>query len=54
MIGLALPITWMNERREVRMHKVYTAGKKNVINVSPTEIYDSNNYRLVHFTGVLG
>ncbi len=51
MIALALPMVWMNERKQVKMFKIVQQGRDNVTEVQIDNVVDVNNYRLVHASG---
>jgi cytidylate kinase len=49
MIGFALPIVWMNERRQVKMAELISLAEENVkkdLNID--EVSSENNKSLVH------
>lgn len=54
MIGFALPIVWMNERRQVKMAELISLAEENVkkdLNID--EVSSENNKSLVHLQGML-
>ena len=51
LIWIALPMVWMNERKQVRIYDLIDLAKKKVVNVDIDEVESKNNYELVHATG---
>ena len=48
LIFIALPMIWMNERKDVKIYKVITKGRENVVEIDPYNPEDENEYKLVH------
>ena len=51
LIWLALPMVWMNERKQVKMFKIVQKGRENFVEVQIDDVKDDNNYKLVHGSG---
>ena len=51
MIFFALPMIWMNERKDVKIYKVITQGRENVIEADPNDPQEDNMYKLIHVKG---
>lgn len=51
LIGFALPMVWMNERRDVKTYKVIAKGKEVAQEIDCNEPSDSNNHALVRASG---
>ena len=49
LIGLALPMVWMNERKQVKIYKLIEKARKSCIpNAPATEVSENDNFKLVH------
>ena len=51
MIFFALPMIWMNERKDVKIYKVITQGRENVIEADPNDPQEDNMHKLIHVKG---
>jgi hypothetical protein len=52
MIGFALPMVWMNERKEVKIYKLIEKTRKDCIPDVPNgEVSSNDNLKLIHTTG---
>ena len=51
MIFFALPMIWMNERKDVKMYKVITQGREAVVEADPNEPQEENMFKLIHVKG---
>ena len=51
MIGFALPMVWMNERRDVKTYKVIQAARDNVREVEVDAPAEDNNFQLARASG---
>ena len=52
LIGFALPMVWMNERKQVKIFKVIEKARKACIpNVPSKEVSQNDNFKLVHTSG---
>jgi len=52
MIGFALPIVWMNERKQVKIYKLIDRARNDAISISsPKSVSDGDNFKLVHTSG---
>lgn len=50
-IWLALPMVWMNERKNVKIYQVIQAGQEAVIPADANKPEQDNKYALVHMQG---
>jgi hypothetical protein len=49
MISFALPVIWMNERKQAKMYSLITKATKAVIrNCDSEDVMGGNNFELVH------
>ena len=49
LIGLALPMVWMNERKQVKIFKLIEKARKSAIPDAPSgEVSQNDNFKLVH------
>ena len=53
LICTALPMVWMNERRQVKIYKVITKARESCKESSADSVMDNHNFELVHTTGNL-
>ena len=53
MIAFALPMIWMNERKQVKMDKINGLGKEEVRTISIDEPKEEELYKLAHCSGVV-
>ena len=54
IICIALPLVWFNEKKQVKIYKLLSAGKKAVVqNVSINEVRKENNLKLIHAQGLM-
>ena len=51
LIFFALPMIWMNERKDVKMYKVITQGREAVVEADPNEPQEENMFKLIHVKG---
>lgn len=52
MIGIALPMVWMNERKQVKIYKTLKKAENDVVrNVNQDIPDEQKNYSLVHLNG---
>lgn len=51
LIFIALPMIWMNERKDVKIYKVITRGRDEVIEASCDDPQEENQYKLIHVQG---
>jgi hypothetical protein len=52
LICVALPMVWMNERKQVKTYKTIERGRKDVVrNVFDRESDHLNNWKFVHIRG---
>ena len=47
LIGISLPMIWMNERRQVAIYKLIQRAKGSLQQVDIDDVSDANNYALV-------
>ena len=49
MIGLALPMVWMNERKQVKIYKLIERARELALANAPTgEVISEDNFKLIH------
>lgn len=53
MIAFALPMIWMNERKQVKMDKINGLGREEVRTISIDEPKEEELYKLAHCSGVV-
>ena len=54
MIAVAIPLTWLNERKDVKIDNMVSKGKKNVVDgVDSSAPTADNNMKLVQTCGQL-
>lgn len=53
LIGLAIPMIWMNERKQVVIYKLIEKAKESVKTVDIDNVSDSDNFKLVQAKGML-
>lgn len=53
MIAFALPMIWMNERKQVKMDKLYGLGREEATTISIDEPKEEELYKLAHCSGVV-
>ena len=51
LIWCALPMIWMNERKDVKIYKVILDGQKAYIEADPNKPRKSDKFALVHMSG---
>jgi hypothetical protein len=51
LIWLAIPMVWMNERKDVKMDKVINQGREAAVKADHEAPEDSNEYALIHVYG---
>ena len=51
LIWCALPMIWMNERKDVKIYKVIQAGQKAYVEADPAMPKEHDKFALVHMTG---
>ena len=51
LIFFALPMIWMNERKDVKIYKVITKGREAVVEADPNDPQEDNMMQLVHVQG---
>lgn len=53
LISFALPMVWMNERRQVKMYNLIKKAEDNVVrNVDNSMVIEDNHFNLVHTMGM--
>jgi hypothetical protein len=49
LIGFALPMVWMNERKQVKIYKLIEKARTSCIpEVPATEVSENDNFKLIH------
>lgn len=51
LIWLAIPMVWMNERKDVKMYNVIVKGREAVVKIDCDAPEEGNEYALVHVQG---
>jgi len=51
LICCALPMVWMNERKQVKMFKIVQKARESVTEVEIDSVTNENEYKLVHASG---
>ena len=49
-IACAIPIIWMNERRQVKIGQLIEAAETSYIRADPEKVSDDNDFELIHVT----
>jgi hypothetical protein len=53
LICFALPIVWMNERKQVKIYKIIMKAREACKESTADSVMDNHNFELVHTTGML-
>tara|TARA_B110000285_G_scaffold118740_1_gene134461 strand:+ start:422 stop:583 length:162 start_codon:yes stop_codon:yes gene_type:complete len=48
LIFIALPMIWMNERKDVKIYKTITKGREAVVEADCNDPQEDNMFKLIH------
>lgn len=51
LIFIALPMIWMNERKDVKIYKTITKGREAVVEADCNDPQEDNMFKLIHVQG---